>query len=135
MEARNPLQNFFGQPRLIAIVKESLDNDDGSNEVEAFREYFPGDVYLDSDVNFYKGLGSRSFTDGAFSQESQEFFKQRIEGVQAKKVDGNFKGGAENSLLAGGSYVVDRSGSVRFAHQEGVGAIDYEAVRQALVEM
>mmetsp|Transcript_98752 Transcript_98752/g.279199 ORF Transcript_98752/g.279199 Transcript_98752/m.279199 type:complete len:85 (+) Transcript_98752:503-757(+) len=82
----------------------------------------------------YKTLGDRTFTDGAFSKESQEFFAQRVEGMQSTPVDGNFKGGAETAMVAGGSIVLDRSGDVRYSHQEGVGAIDYEAISSALKE-
>lgn len=132
---RNALQNLFGAPRLVAVVKDSLNNDDGTNEVDAFREYFDGEVFVDSDLSMYKALGDRQFTDGAFSKESSEFFEQRTEGIKRKGVDGNMRGSPENSLLAGGSMVVSREGKVLFSHQEGVGAIDYDAVRTALQEL
>lgn len=132
---RNPLQNLFGKPRFIGIVKESRDNDDGTNEVEDFRKYFPGgEIYVDKGLSVYKALGDRKFTDGAFSKESNEFLAQRIEGMQTRKIDGNFRGDPETAMVAGGSLVLDKSGNVKFSHQEGVGAIDYNAIRAALAE-
>jgi len=122
-----------GMPRLVAIVRDSVQNEDGTNEVDAFREYFPGEIFLDPYLATFKALGDRQYTDGVFSQDNARWMLQRMAGMQRRQIDGNFVGGPDIKLKFGGCFVFDRAGEVRFAHQEGVTSIDYEAVRTALL--
>uniref|UniRef100_A0A7S2JR47 Peroxiredoxin-like 2A n=1 Tax=Zooxanthella nutricula TaxID=1333877 RepID=A0A7S2JR47_9DINO len=125
-------QGLPGMPRLVAVVRTSARGEDGSSEVDAFREYFQGDVYVDQFLAFFKALGDRQYTDGVFSQGAARWMLQRMAGMQRVQVSGNFVGGPDTALKFGGCFVFDRDGAVRFAHQEGRSSIDYEALRAAL---
>merc|ERR1719401_416092 len=118
-----------GMPRLIALVRTSARDEEGASEVDAFREYFGGEVYVDQYLASFKALGDRQYTDGIFSQASARWMLQRMAGMQRRTINGNFVGGPDTALKFGGCYVFDREGEIRFVHQEGLGSINYEALR------
>lgn len=126
-----------GAPRLVAIVPESVDNEDGSNEVEDFREFFLGEVFTDPYNSLFKALGDRQYTDGMFSREAGLWQVQRMAGTmgEGNKILGNFNGRADVALKFGGCAVVDDSGEIRYVHREAVGLIDYDTIQKALATM
>lgn len=133
-EAVVPDPHAPGVPRLVAIVRGSVTNEEGISEVDAFREYFRGSVFVDEYLATFKALGDRQYTDGIFSLEAARWMLQRMCGTQQTKIHGNFVGGPDTALKFGGCYVFDRQGQIRYVHQEGIGGINYEAVRKALSE-
>eukprot|EP00416_Gambierdiscus_australes_P036936 CAMPEP_0171112562 /NCGR_PEP_ID=MMETSP0766_2-20121228/79503_1 /TAXON_ID=439317 /ORGANISM="Gambierdiscus australes, Strain CAWD 149" /LENGTH=58 /DNA_ID=CAMNT_0011574679 /DNA_START=232 /DNA_END=408 /DNA_ORIENTATION=+ len=56
-------------------------------------------------------------------------------GCKRRKVEGNFVGGPDTALKFGGCLVVDSSGQIRYAQQEGVAPINYDDVNRALSEI
>jgi hypothetical protein len=108
-----------GATRIVALVKEDLDT-----EVQDFRPFWGGDVLLDSEKAFFKAIGGgavhqpyslASFLAAAFNP----FCKARVKGHMdvAKKagITQNLKG---EGFVAGGSYVLDKSGAVQFSFVE-----------------
>jgi hypothetical protein len=124
------------RPRLVAVVRNSIFDEDGSSEVDAFREFFPGDVFVDDYLMVYKALGDRQYTDGVYSEKQGEWMLQRMVGTsRGRPVPGNFVGGPDVAMKFGGVMLMDSSGKLRYAHQEGIGMIDYGAIKQLLPEL
>lgn len=118
--------------RLVAVLKESLVNGDGSSEAEEFRAYFPtGELYVDPDRQFYQALGKRSFF-SMFSINGMAFMKQRADGVSETGVRGNFNGLGTDPLLLGGVLFIDTEGVVRWSFQEGNGELPYGDLKKEL---
>jgi hypothetical protein len=94
-----------GGVRLIAVVKEELG-------VEPFREFFPHEIFLDTDRAFNAALGSRLLTWRDLLTPS--FVKQYL--FAKKSVTGDGKG---EGLLAGGILVIGPGESgVKYVHRE-----------------
>jgi|Transcript_64771 hypothetical protein len=118
--------------RLIAVLKESRINKDGSSEAEAFLKYFPGgEVFVDEERLFYKALGKRSFW-ALLNGRGLSFIRQRLAGIGSKNVRGNFNGIGADGLLLGGSFLITPSGRVVWAHKEGDGPIPLELLQEKL---
>jgi len=118
--------------RLIAVLKESRLNKDGSSEAEAFLKYYPGgELYVDEDRLFYKALGKRSFW-ALLSGQGLAYIRQRIQGIGSKGVKGNFNGVGTDPLLLGGSFLITPSGRVVWTHVEGQGPIPFEELQERL---
>jgi len=130
-----PEQAAPGRPRLIAIVRNSIADEEGNNQVEEFRKFFDGEVFVDPYLSIYKALGDRQYTDGVFHRQAAIWQLQRMVGSWKVKVPGNFVGGPDIALKFGGCMVVDSTGALRYAHQEGIGPIDYGAVRRELIQL
>jgi len=113
-------------------VKESHLNRDGSSEVDAFREYFPsGEVYVDEPRGFYSALGKR-FLLSAISAGGISYYRQRVQGVIDKDINGNLNGALCDPFLLGGILLVAPSSQIIWAHKEGNGEIDYEKLNQSM---
>jgi len=118
--------------RMIAILKESLVNADGSSEANEFRKYFPnGELYVDVERRFYNALGKRSFF-SMFSFNGLSYLRQRANGVSEAGVQGNFNGLGTDPLMLGGVMFIDTEGTVRWSYQEGNGVLPFDDLEKAL---
>jgi len=120
--------------RMIAILKESLINADGSSEANEFRKFFPnGELYVDPDRGFYNALGKRTFL-SLFGIGGLSYLRQRATGVSISGVSGNFNGIGADPLMLGGVMFIDTEGTVRWSYQEGNGILPFDDLKEALQE-
>lgn len=118
--ARIPDMKAAGAKRVVALVKEDLDD-----EVANFREgFWPDEVFLDEDSQFYKALGGgevhKPYGLAAFMATLlNPFSKSRLKGSlgQADKdgIDGNLKG---EGFVNGGVYVLCQDGKAAYSFLE-----------------
>eukprot|EP00442_Polarella_glacialis_P050541 CAMPEP_0115132892 /NCGR_PEP_ID=MMETSP0227-20121206/54054_1 /TAXON_ID=89957 /ORGANISM="Polarella glacialis, Strain CCMP 1383" /LENGTH=152 /DNA_ID=CAMNT_0002538833 /DNA_START=161 /DNA_END=619 /DNA_ORIENTATION=+ len=110
-----------GASRVVALVKENV-----GTEVEDFRKgYWPGDILMDKEQEFYKALGGGSphkpfsglvsFLAMLLNPFATRGTKQNLARCKAKKVDGNITG---EGFVAGGCYVLRRDGTAAFSFLE-----------------
>lgn len=119
--------------RMIAILKESLINADGSSEANEFRKFFPdGELYVDPDRGFYNALGKRTFL-SLFGLGGLSYLRQRANGVSSSGVSGNFNGIGTDPLMLGGVMFIDTEGTVRWSYQEGNGILPFDELKKSLL--
>mmetsp|Transcript_120330 Transcript_120330/g.169302 ORF Transcript_120330/g.169302 Transcript_120330/m.169302 type:complete len:144 (+) Transcript_120330:70-501(+) len=119
-EAKEDEYRAAGATRVVALVKEDVDK-----EVEEFRkDFWPEEVFMDKDRGFYKALGGGEVWEpiGIFgflaillNPFSSNRLKANIKRNQAKKLPSNMVG---EGFVAGGCYVLNKSGEPVFAHLE-----------------
>lgn len=118
--------------RLVAVLKESRINKDGSSEAEAFLKYYPGgELYIDEKKEIYQALGTRSFV-SLISLQGIAYIRQRLSGIGQNSVKGNFNGVGSDPLLLGGIFLLTPSGRVVWTHPEGNGPIPYNELSDKL---
>lgn len=119
--------------RMIAILKESLINADGTSEANEFRKYFPnGELYVDPERRFYNALGKRTFL-SLFGLGGLNYLRQRATGVSKSGVSGNFNGVGTDPLMLGGVMFIDTEGTVRWSYQEGNGILPFDDLKKSLL--
>lgn len=120
--------------RMIAILKESLINADGSSEANEFRKFFPdGELYVDPERRFYNALGKRTFL-SLFGLGGLNYIRQRANAAAEGGVPGNFNGLGTDPLMLGGVMFIDTTGTVRWSYQEGNGILPFDDLKQSLLE-
>eukprot|EP00930_Biecheleria_cincta_P087314 TRINITY_DN76559_c0_g1_i1.p1 TRINITY_DN76559_c0_g1~~TRINITY_DN76559_c0_g1_i1.p1 ORF type:complete len:321 (-),score=48.44 TRINITY_DN76559_c0_g1_i1:16-885(-) len=127
-----------GMPKFVAVFRDKhiATGDDGAtNEIDDFRDFFPGETFVDPYAMVFKALGDRQFVETVTSREASVWMMQRMFGMKSHPVSGNFHGGPDTALKFGGCMVIDRKGETKFVHQEGLGAINYDALASALREL
>jgi len=127
----------LSQLNLVAVLKESLANEDGTNEVDLFRDYFPGgELYVDENRGFFRAFGDRNFFP-FLSREGIAYARQRADGLKEYNIQGNLNGFMVEPLLLGGIVLVGPGGQVLWAHQEANGPVAFdelEVVATALAQ-
>eukprot|EP00929_Paragymnodinium_shiwhaense_P089365 TRINITY_DN49511_c0_g1_i1.p1 TRINITY_DN49511_c0_g1~~TRINITY_DN49511_c0_g1_i1.p1 ORF type:complete len:293 (-),score=59.17 TRINITY_DN49511_c0_g1_i1:369-1247(-) len=126
-----------GMPRLVALVTSDVETEEGRQEVEAFRQYFSGDIYFDPSSAGIKALGDRQYTDSVLSRDCALWNLHCMWQMQTsgRQIGGNFVGGPDTKLKFGGLMVIDRAGQLRYSHREAIGSINFLAMKAALAEL
>jgi len=96
-------------------------DDDGLSEFQS--KFYPRDLYLDSDLAFYKALGDRKLRIPLRSLlnpfRAYRTIKEMNARLKARNIEGNLVG---EGITQGGVIVFDGEGKVRYAYLEETGS-------------
>jgi len=113
----------------VAVVKEvaptSAAKDDEELGVGEFvSKYFAnGEVFLDAEQDFYKGLGSRGMNMNSWNPfKIVKDIADMQKRMDAKGISGNLRG---DSVLLGGVMIVNKGGPVSWVSYEGGEAMSF----------
>lgn len=115
--ARSAEFQAAGASRLVCLVKEDIDT-----QVDEFREFWPGEIYLDEHSDFYKALGGgkehrphslASFLAAMMNPFSSDKSKGNVK--KFSSVKGNLTG---EGFVAGGCFVIRRDGKAQYTFLE-----------------
>jgi len=108
-----------GASRIVALVKEDV-----GKEVENFREYWGGEIFLDKDLRFYKALGGgeehrphslAGFLAIVANPFSKSDIKKNLTRTNATDVKQNLTG---EGFVTGGVYVMRKDGTAAYSFLE-----------------
>ena len=102
---------------MVSVLKENI-----PAEVEAFRHFWPADLFLDEAQGFYKALGGGQVHHKSLIMFLLRFFsplQNRLQENAKRTKNGGFEGNLKGEgLITGGLYVMRRGGAMEYAFRE-----------------